>query len=79
MGNAPFDYYCPSMKSKLQARTCPLCHKYLPSKKAVGTHKKSVHKTSGEDIDETIEFGVRVYAIDEDSSDKIEVISNLEQ
>ncbi|CAG7696074.1 unnamed protein product, partial [Allacma fusca] len=48
-------------------------------KKAVGTHKKSVHKTSGEDIDETIEFVVRVYAIDEDSSDEIEVISNLEQ
>ncbi|GBO27061.1 hypothetical protein AVEN_143995-1 [Araneus ventricosus] len=38
-----YDFFCPSIKSQLSARTCGRCGLYHASQKSANRHKKTVH------------------------------------
>ncbi|GBN76012.1 hypothetical protein AVEN_127080-1 [Araneus ventricosus] len=38
----PYDFFCPSIKSQLSARTCGSCGLYHASQKSANRHKKTV-------------------------------------
>jgi len=71
----PFDWSCPSLQDKVRERVCNVCMMYFCSKKAVGSHKKSVHFSTIESILETIEFVVQQCYEEED--EEIPVITDM--
>lgn len=44
----PYDYFCPSIKSQLSARTCGSCGQYHASQKSANRHKKIQHSEKSE-------------------------------
>ena len=39
----PYDYYCPTLQNKLEARTYKNCEVYFASKKSLEAHIKILH------------------------------------
>lgn len=74
----PFDRYCPSVQNELDARTCKLCNAYFVTKGALDIHRKSLHVSSLESIEETIEAVVKNYSYN-NFQNSIEIIDDMSE
>ena len=50
--NLPFDTYCPSVAGEVDARICPVCKMYFPSKASMLRHRRTQHKYTREKLPE---------------------------
>ena len=76
----PFDFYCPSVQEELTDSICGFCGEYFVSKAAVAQHKKALHVTSSQDLDQLINEVVERYADSpEPDEEGIPIIGNLSE
>ena len=90
----PYDYYCPSVHSKLNKRICKKCNIYFATVKALTHHNKLMHKkkvSSGDALSKVVESNSKSQLEDSDDeeenkktqldvdNDTVPVIDNLEE